>query len=199
MAHEHHDHDHADHHGHADHAHNPAKAGRGEVAALSLRATKIRDYIPLIVVFSFIGLSSSIYVYLLGNTELNWLNAIMGFFFLYFALFKFLDLPGFVEGYHEYDILARRAKWYGWVYPFIEVTLALLYLIGVVSLSLYLITIIITVINVWGVSLKLAKREKFMCACLGTFLKVPLTTVTIVEYGLMGLMAVYMLGDALIT
>ena len=194
----HHDHEHDQNHNHQEHDHSPAQAAPGEKAALSLSATKLRDYIPLIVVFSFIGLSSSIYVALLGNTELNWLNAIMGFFFLYFALFKFLDLPGFVEGYHEYDLLARRVKWYGWVYPFIEVTLAFLYLMGIVSLGLYLITIVITVINVWGVSVKLARREKFMCACLGTILKVPLTTVTIIEYGLMGLMAVYMLVDLLI-
>lgn len=186
---------HHDHH----HEQGPAKAAAGQKSALSLSATSIRDYIPLIVVFSFIGLSSSIYVALLGNTELNWLNAIMGFFFLYFALFKFLDLPGFVEGYHEYDLLARRAKWYGWVYPFIEVTLALLYLLGIVSVGLYVVTIVVTVINIWGVAVKLARREKFMCACLGTILKVPLTTVTIIEYGLMGLMAVYMMGDVLIT
>lgn len=197
-----HQHDHDDHthdHDHDHHEHSPAQAAPGEKAALSLSATKIRDYIPLIVVFSFIGLSSSIYVALLGNTEINWLNAIMGFFFLYFALFKFLNLPGFVEGYHEYDLIARRIKWYGWVYPFIEVTLALLYLLGVATIGLYLFTILITVINVTGVAIKLARREKFMCACLGTILKVPLTTVTIVEYGLMGLMAVYMLGDLLIT
>jgi len=165
-----------------------------EKGALSLTATKFRDYIPLIVVLLFIGLSSFVYVALMGNTEMNWLNAIMGFFFLYFALFKFLDLPGFVEGYHEYDLIARRAKWYGWVYPFIEVTLAVLYLLGVATIGLYIFTIVITVINVWGVSVKIARKEKFMCACLGTILKVPLTTVTIIEYGLMGLMAVYMLA-----
>ena len=187
-----------DHETHDYHDHSPAQAAPGERSALSLRTTHIRDYVPLIVVFSFIGLSSSIYVALLGNTELNWLNAVMGFFFLYFALFKFLDLPGFVEGYHEYDLIARRVKWYGWVYPFIEVTLALLYLLGVATIGLYLFTIVITLINVWGVSLKLARREKFMCACLGTLLKVPLTTVTIIEYGLMGLMAIYMLVDLLI-
>ncbi len=189
---------HHDHETHDHHDQGPAQAAPGEKAALSLGATKIRDYVPLIVVFSFIGLSSSIYVALLGNTELNWLNAIMGFFFLYFALFKLLDLPGFVEGYHEYDLIARRVKWYGWVYPFIEVTLALLYLLGVATIGLYLFTILITVINVWGVAIKLARREKFMCACLGTILRVPLTTVTIIEYGLMGLMAVYMMADLLI-
>ena len=32
-----------------------------------------------------------------------------------------------------------------------------------------------------GVAIKLIKKEKFQCVCLGTFLKVPLTKVTLVE------------------
>ena len=32
-----------------------------------------------------------------------------------------------------------------------------------------------------GVSIKIAKREKFQCACLGTFINVPLTYITIIE------------------
>lgn len=175
------------HHNHTHH--EPAELS----PALDPRNHSIKDYIPLIVVVGFILLSSVIYVVLVGNTLLAWLNAIMGFFFLYFALFKLIDLPGFVEGYHEYDLIARKIKAWGWVYPFIEVALASLYLLAVTNLWLYIITIIITAINVLGVSIKLAKKEKFMCACLGTVLKVPLTTVTLIEYGLMGAMAVVML------
>ncbi len=161
--------------------------------ALDPRNHSIKDYIPLIAVIGFIFLSSVIYVVLLGNTLLNWFNAVMGFFFLYFALFKFIDLPGFAEGYHEYDLIAQKTKLWGWFYPFVEVTLATFYLLAVTNPWLYMFTIIITAINVVGVSIKLARKEKFMCACLGTVLKVPLTTVTLIEYGLMGAMAVVML------
>jgi len=39
-----------------------------------------------------------------------------------------------------------------------------------------------------GVTVKLIKREKFQCVCLGTFLKVPLTKITLVEdFGMAGL------------
>lgn len=161
--------------------------------ALDPRNHSIKDYIPLIVIIGFILLSSIIYIVLVGSTLLAWFNAIMGFFFLYFALFKFIDLPGFAEGYHEYDLIANKFKAWGWVYPFIEVVLATLYLLAVTNPWLYIVTIIITVINVLGVSIKLARKEKFMCACLGTVLKVPLTTVTLIEYGLMGVMAIAML------
>lgn len=44
-----------------------------------------------------------------------------------------------------------------------------------------------------GVTIKLAKREKFQCVCLGTFLKVPLTKVTVLEdFGMVGLALVMM-------
>lgn len=162
--------------------------------ALDPRNHSIKDYVPLIVVVGFILLSSAIYVALVGSSLLAWSNAIMGFFFLYFALFKLIDLAGFAEGYHEYDLIAQKIKAWGWIYPFLEVGLATLYLLAVTNPWLYIVTIVVTVVNVLGVSIKLARKEKFMCACLGTVLKVPLTTVTLIEYGLMGAMAVIMLA-----
>ena len=39
-----------------------------------------------------------------------------------------------------------------------------------------------------GVTIKLMKKEIFQCACLGTFLKVPLTKVTVIEdFGMVAL------------
>lgn len=161
--------------------------------ALNPLKHKLSDYIPLFVVFAFIALSSWIYLNITSHTLTNSMNAVMGFFFLYFSLFKVLNLPGFAEGYQEYDLIAHNFKLWGWIYPFIEITLATLFLINYQSVWLYLATIIITLINVIGVAIKLAKREKFMCLCLGTVLKVPLTTVSLIEYALMGVMAGTML------
>jgi hypothetical protein len=154
---------------------------------------KISQYIPLLVVFAFIAITSTTHVTLVGSTFMNWMNATMGYFFLYFALFKFIDLPGFKEGYAHYDVLAKRVPLWGYIYPFVELALGVLYVLGVQSSALYIVTIAITLLNVVSVALKLSKKEVFMCACLGTVLKVPLTTVTLIEYGLMGAMAVAML------
>jgi hypothetical protein len=44
-----------------------------------------------------------------------------------------------------------------------------------------------------GVVIKLLKHEKFQCACLGTFLKVPLTYVTLIEDFGMAFLAILML------
>lgn len=164
-----------------------------KTAALDPRNHALKDYAPLAVVFLFIGLSGWLYARLAGGTLEIWLGAIMGFFFLYFALFKLIDLSGFKNGYQEYDVIAGRIPGWGYLYPFIELTLGVLYLLGDTAAALHIATILITGLNVLGVALKVARKEQFMCACLGTVLKVPLTTVTLIEYGLMGAMALYML------
>lgn len=175
------------HHNHENHNEVPNKS------ALDPSGHAIKDYQPLIVVLAFIMLSSFAHVAVIGSTLTNWSMAIMGYFFLFFSLFKFIDLHGFKEGFAHYDVLAERVPVWGYLYPFVELALGLLYLLGNQSTALFSVTIFITFINVVSVSLKLAKKERFMCACLGTVLKVPLTTVTLIEYGLMGLMAVAML------
>ncbi len=171
-----------------DHAHHH-ESTESLKTALDPTSHSIKDYVPLLVVFAFIAASSATHVFLMGNTLINWSMAIMGYFFLFFALFKFIDLPGFKEGYTHYDLIAKRVPTWGYVYPFVELALGVLYLLNFQNPVLYFLTILITVINVISVSIKLAKKEKFMCACLGTILKVPLTTVTLIEYGVMGLMA----------
>jgi hypothetical protein len=47
--------------------------------------------------------------------------------------------------------------------------------------------------NGLGVLIKITKKEHFQCACLGTFLKVPLTKVSLIEDFGMALMALLMI------
>ena len=92
-----------------------------------------------------------------------------------------MDLKGFAEGYSTYDLLASRWMGYGYIYPFIELAFGLLMLAGLHSAGLLWVELAVMLFSGLGVALKLAKGEEFMCACLGTFLKVPLTKITLVE------------------
>jgi len=78
------------------------------------------------------------------------------------------------------------------MYPFVELGLAFAYLAGVNQPWLNIITLVLSILIVVGVAIKLAKREIVQCVCLGNILKVPLTYVSLIEYGAMGLMAVAM-------
>lgn len=102
-------------------------------------------------------------------------------FFLVFSGFKLLDLQGFAEGYATYDLIAKRLFAYGFLYPFIELFFAIAMLFAPFSKPLLCIEILVMSVSGIGVAKKLRRHERFQCACLGTFLKVPLTTVTVIE------------------
>ena len=117
----------------------------------------------------------------------------MAGFFLVFAGFKLMDLKGFAEGYSTYDLLAERWFGYGYIYPFIELVFGLAMLAIIQSPLLLWTEFIVMAFSGIGVSIKLAKGEEFQCACLGTFLKVPLTKVTLFEDFGMALLALVLI------
>lgn len=124
---------------------------------------------------------------------LNPLRYFMTGFFLVFAGFKLIDLKGFAEGYSTYDLLAMRWYGYGFVYPFIELGFGLAMLMGYESRGLFIAEFLVMAFSGLGVAIKIARRERFQCACLGTFLKVPLTKVTLIEDFGMAALALVML------
>ncbi len=156
-----------------------------------------RSYIPLAVIGMLLLLSTlavSVHQYLLGSfLPANAISYFMAGFFIVFAGFKLMDLKGFAEGYSTYDLLAGRWFRYGYVYPFIELGFGMAMLAGIVNPSLLWAELIVMLFSGIGVAIKLAKGEKFQCACLGTFLKVPLTKITLIEDFGMALLALALL------
>jgi hypothetical protein len=109
-------------------------------------------------------------------------------FFLTFAGFKLMDLSGFAHGYSSYDLLAKKVYAYGYVYPFIELFFGLAMILMPNVQWLLWAEIIVMGFSGIGVLIKVLKKERFQCACLGTFLKVPLTNITLIEdFGMAGL------------
>ncbi len=154
-----------------------------------------RSYTPLIVIIGLILLTALTISYRdlqFGTFALT--KTISYFvigFFLVFSGFKLMDLKGFAEGYSTYDLLAQRWFNYGYIYPFIELFFGLAMILTPDARWLLLLELIVMTFSGLGVAIKLAKREKFQCACLGTFLKVPLTKVTLIEdFGMAALAAI---------
>lgn len=123
----------------------------------------------------------------------SWMANFMGVFFLVFGGFKLVNLQMFVLTYRSYDILARRFKLWGWLFPFIELGLAAGYLLLGNELLLNLATILLTATASIGVVRELLRKSDFKCACLGTVIKLPLSKVTFVENFAMLAMAAIML------
>jgi YHS domain-containing protein len=169
-----------------------AYVGKTETVSMTGDAESGDSYRPLAVIIILILISTLTLSFAdawRGTfTFHNILRYFMTGFFLVFAGFKLIDLKGFAEGYSTYDVLAQRWYAYGYIYPIIELGFGLAMLAGVESRGLFLAEFLIMVFSGIGVAIKIAKKERFQCACLGTFLKVPLTKVTLVEdFGMAGL------------
>jgi len=160
--------------------------------------SSLKSYLPLIVIIGLI-LLTTITISIVDNIQgvvsiQKSISYFMVGFFLTFAGFKLMDLKGFAQGYFTYDLLARRWFGYGYIYPFIELFFGLAMILIPEAKWLLWAELILMTFSGIGVAIKLAKGEKFQCACLGTFLKVPLTKVTLIEdFGMAALAALLLI------
>ncbi len=147
-------------------------------------------YKPLVLIFLFVAGVAANGAYDAGTFSwMKWMQFFMGGFFLVFSFFKFLDMKGFARSYAMYDLLAKQWKGYGYVYPFLELGLGVLYLTAIHLPATHVATIVIMGFSSIGVIRNLLSPNQVQCACLGTIFKLPLGRVTLVEDLLMVAMA----------
>ncbi len=123
------------------------------------------------------------------DTFSGWIRWFMGVFFLVFGSFKLIGYRMFVLMFASYDVVAKRYKPYAYVYPFIELILATLYLADLLPQMRDWITLAVMAAGSIGVAQEIRRRTGIHCACLGNVIKLPLSTVSFVEDVGMGLMA----------
>ena len=157
-----------------------------------IKSSKIKQLKPLFIILGYISLTSI----LLNFKNWNSTNAMldfMGLFYIIFSFFKILDIKGFSTSFKMYDPLAKKITIYGYIYPFIEILLGLMFLTRIEVNIALLITIIILGITSVGVTRTLLNKRKINCACLGTTLKLPMTEATFIENAIMITMAIVLL------
>lgn len=123
----------------------------------------------------------------------DYMSHLMGWVLVFFGVIKLSDVVGFAEGFAKYDPLAKQSIVYGQVYPFLEITLGVLFILQLLILPATLITLFIYSASLYGALQSMMKKETLHCVCLGTYFKLPLSTVTIIEASFMILMCVWML------
>ena len=117
----------------------------------------------------------------------------MGGFFIIVSILKFVDWKGFAQQFALYDIVAKRSKLYAFTYPVIEFGLGVAFLLSFQLIITATITFIIMGVGSIGVAQNLLSKNPINCACLGTKVKLPLTTFTLFEDILMAIMALMIL------
>ena len=155
---------------------------------VTLKESKIKQLKPLFIILGYIFIASILLNYKNWNSS-NAMLDFMGLFYIIFSFFKILDVKGFSMSFRMYDPLAKQAPIYGYIYPFIEVILGMMFLIRYeVNIALVL-TLIVLGITTIGVTQTLLNKRSIKCACLGTTLNLPMTEATFIENALMIIMA----------
>ena len=154
-------------------------------------------YRPLLLILAYL-FAASVLVQLPENgwKGVHWhetMRYFMAGFFLIFSFFKLLDISAFADTYARYDLLAKH--WYGWglIYPFVEVALGLAYLTNLNSLITNWATLIIMGFSAIGVSQAVLGKRSIRCISMGAVFKLPMSTVIIVEYVSIMMVAIVML------
>lgn len=150
-------------------------------------------YRPLLLILAYL-LVASVLVQLSngGLNSVHWhetMRYFMAGFFLVFSFFKLLDVPAFADAYAGYDLLAKRWRGWGLIYPFVELALGLAYLANWQPLITNWVTLIVMGFSAIGVVQAVMDKRSIRCACLGAVFKLPMSTVTIIEDVGMVLMA----------
>jgi cation transport ATPase len=154
--------------------------------------SELQELFPLFLIFGYITVAAVLLNYKTQGFS-GFMLDFMGLFYVVFSFFKLLDLKGFPDSFRMYDPIAKKVPIYGWIYPFIELGLGLLFLMRVQLIPALIITIVILGITTIGVTKILLDKKSIQCACLGTALKLPMTKATFIENTVMLVMAVVML------
>jgi cation transport ATPase len=157
-----------------------------------LEKSDLKQLFPLFLILGYISIASVLLHYDSWDTSYFMLD-FMGLFYIVFSFFKLLDLKGFPQSFRLYDPLAKAVPAYGWVYPFIEVALGIMFLMRFQIEIALIVTLVILGITTIGVTKVLFSKTTIQCACLGTALKLPMTKATFIENSIMIVMAVVLL------
>jgi copper chaperone CopZ len=155
------------------------------VGSVTPQASWLQTYKPILLIFAYIAILTA----LTSHDTMRGMQHFMAAFFLTFSFFKFLDLTAFADSYSSYDIVAARWRSWGFIYPFTEAALGIAYLTGFNPLLTNTAAFLIMSVSIVGVLRSVLNKRKIRCACLGTVFNLPMSTITIIEDGLMIVMS----------
>ncbi|PJJ79383.1 heavy-metal-associated domain-containing protein [Mucilaginibacter auburnensis] len=156
------------------------------IAEVELPKTWLQTYKPILLIFAYIS-AVAIIVGAHGS-GFHWhlaMRVFMAGFFLVFSFFKMLNLDGFADTYVMYDVIARKFKPWAYLYAFIELGLGLAFALNTYPVITNVVTLVVMSVSIIGVLQTVLNKRSIQCACLGAVFNLPMSTVTIIEDGLM--------------
>jgi copper chaperone CopZ len=158
------------------------------------RKSWLATYAPVLLIFVYLFSVTTIVELIADRIDISrWMRHFMAGFFLIFSFFKMLNLKGFKDSYAMYDIIARKFPVWGYMYVCIEVLLGIAFLTNFNPVLTNSVTLLVMSVSIVGVLNAVLDKKTIQCACLGAVFKLPMSTVTIIEDGLMIAMSLGML------
>lgn len=154
----------------------------------------VQTYKPVLLIFAYIMALSVLITATNGGDWMMGMRIFMGGFFLIFSFFKMLDISSFADSYAMYDVVAKKIRAWGYIYVFVELGLGIAYAINFAPFITNLITLAVMVVSILGVLQSVFNKRTIKCACLGSVFNLPMSTITIIEDGLMIAMSAVMLA-----
>lgn len=150
----------------------------------------LETYKPILLIFGYIS-TATLLIQLKNDAfdGMEFMRHFMAGFFLTFSFFKLLNLKAFAESYAMYDVIARSVPFWGYLYALIELWLGIAYLVDFNPLATNLMAFVVMSVSIVGVLQSVLNKKRIQCACLGAVFNLPMSTVTIIEDGLMILMS----------
>ena len=159
---------------------------------IKIIAKYLSTYKPILITLIFVFLLSFLSYEVFDGTGDSFMRFAMGYFFLIFSFLKFQDISQFASSFSNYDPITKTFYKFGLIYPFIELSLGIFFILGVFLLFSNILTLLILLPQTYGIFMKLRRKEEMInCACLGTSFSVPLSNLTILENISMCIMAIF--------
>lgn len=153
----------------------------------------LATYRPILLIFAYLMVVTLLVQVGQNYFDLmQWMRHFMAGFFLVFSFFKILKLSEFADSYAHYDIIAVRFRSWGYIYAFMELGLGLAFLLNFNAVMTNLVTLLVMSVSIIGVIRSVMNKRRIQCACLGAVFNLPMSTVTIIEDGLMIAMSAFM-------
>lgn len=154
---------------------------------------RCNKFLPLIIMTLITVIFAAGHSLYYGWSGYIFMQFLMAGYFLMFGTLKVVNWQKFVLSYQAYDDLAKRSRVYAQLYPAIEITIGVLYYIGVMWWPLHVFVGLLMTQKAYSTWHVLRSGSILQCACLGGFFSIPITRVTVFEDLFMAAMAVYML------
>lgn len=149
-----------------------------------------KRYQPLIIILAVILAFTGYRVFARASLDVTQaLLDFMGVFFLVVGAFKLARLEAFVKTFRLYDEIAKHAKLYAYLYPFIEIGIGVALLFRYEVLIMTWVALCLMLIDSIGSYQGIKNPNVRTSATLGTVFRIPLTWVTLGEDVVIALMA----------